>query len=742
MKRLFQFFIPIALFVLGHEGLSQEFSKGTFRLGLEAGLNVAGDEFTHKFSDYTFHPSGGLAFEYLLTNEIGLEITFRAAEFKKDLSDIYIDRNNFIIDRFQYTSRYVAGLVGSYYAIGTFAGFTPIVGLRGGMMLYRTSSSSIFGTRPGSWETTIAYGFITSIDYSLTKSLSLRVDYCPLLTTSDNLDGLIQGNSNDGLSIFSLGFFWNINDRPREPEMLELAAIPSPGRVPGNKPESGPADHVTVGSADEHIDRDRSTDPVSSATEESRHSDDPAVPGSKTILSSNPQARTAESSSPGNTEHNSPSATVGSQPPSTEPSDCIATVLRVSDFASLMDLRVNPQNLNLLVEKGNNAVRTFTALFELKSSGTVIASSRKQITLADASKWYDANQFIDFNRLDTQLNLTDPLPMGEYSLAVSLGLDRPVRPVDNEIKLQHIDIESIFGKEAANVRYFISTGKATGSMDNPREIQLNVFGSQFNSSDGPRVSSCDTPEQQAAIRAAYNQPKNAVAASRPEDEEGNRSASPANTSSDTESTLVTPTTHEAVDTPPTAGSHSEATKPASLSSSSKKGSQEPQTPLVIIREPASAVPTDVPEAERKNYLSNTVRGSVSKALSMNSWIKNTKTVSEKVSIVLAEVYFAFDAAELTEESKQVLDYLSRDLVRHPEFVLEIRGFADELGDAAYNQMLSQRRSERVLEYLGRRQVSETRIRARGMGSRTNSQMSHPTQQQFNRKAQIVLLTNK
>jgi outer membrane protein OmpA-like peptidoglycan-associated protein len=788
-------------FLRGGLATSQEFDRGTFGFGIEAGVNVAGDEFTHHLSDYVFHPCFGVAGEYMLTQDFGIDITAHAAEFSKNVSGLFLERPDGIIESFKYNSRYVTALAGAYYPVGSYAGFTPIVGGRVGMIWFRSSSYSERGTRVDGWESAFAYGLIVSLDYSLTRALSFRLDYCPLLTTTDNLDNLIQGEANDGLSIFSLGIYWNIRARARDTELLELAEVPRPAAPASAPGQTRPASKSTESSTrqtnspnsstssnnDQTQSRSVETQPGTLNTSSPEENGNPASterPRSETpparlpseIASNNGNTTTPATSSdeprtdepsrndipqqtmPGQTTADSP-PTGGEESPRLQPSanpapasenappsvpaatpaaDCITTMLRMSDFGSLSDLKLNPQNVTLLVEQVQRTPRNMTVNFELKSSGTVIASSTKQVTVAGNAKWFDANQFIDFNRLDTQLQLMDALPMGEYSVAISLAAERSPQRVMNEIRFHHIDIESVFGKEAASVRYLITTGKASSSMQNSQEIQLNLFGNQTNATDGPRISSCDTPEQLSRMRSDYNQQMNSVALNRAEERKARAQQSERPTSAqepaiartsdpgtDENHTAPSSTTDVGATTPPTPGTLD----------------MQPSPP-VIIREPATAIPQNVPERERMSYLSNTVRSSMSKALSVTSWMKSGAPTNEKVAIVLAEVYFAFDAAELTEESKQVLDYLARDLVKHPEFVLEIRGFADELGDASYNQMLSQRRADRVVEYLGRRQVSETRIRARGMGIRQGTQNNSPAAQQFNRKAQIILISGK
>jgi len=81
------------------------------------------------------------------------------------------------------------------------------------------------------------------------------------------------------------------------------------------------------------------------------------------------------------------------------------------------------------------------------------------------------------------------------------------------------------------------------------------------------------------------------------------------------------------------------------------------------------------------------------------------------------VYFDFDSATLTPAAKAKLDVIA-GAMKASGSVSSVRviGYADELGNASYNQGLSQRRSNAVLQYLNSRGVSITGgLEIRGLG---------------------------
>lgn len=79
------------------------------------------------------------------------------------------------------------------------------------------------------------------------------------------------------------------------------------------------------------------------------------------------------------------------------------------------------------------------------------------------------------------------------------------------------------------------------------------------------------------------------------------------------------------------------------------------------------------------------------------------------------VNFEFDSARLTEESKAILDEALRILQRHPDLKVEIAGHTDSTGSDSYNQGLSQRRAQSVLDYLVGKGANAANLTAKGYG---------------------------
>jgi len=81
----------------------------------------------------------------------------------------------------------------------------------------------------------------------------------------------------------------------------------------------------------------------------------------------------------------------------------------------------------------------------------------------------------------------------------------------------------------------------------------------------------------------------------------------------------------------------------------------------------------------------------------------------------ADVYFAFDESELSDEAREKLAR-NADLLRsQPQFQLTIEGHCDERGTNEYNLALGERRANATRSYLASLGVSDVRMRVLSYG---------------------------
>ncbi len=84
-------------------------------------------------------------------------------------------------------------------------------------------------------------------------------------------------------------------------------------------------------------------------------------------------------------------------------------------------------------------------------------------------------------------------------------------------------------------------------------------------------------------------------------------------------------------------------------------------------------------------------------------------------IVVNNIHFEVNKAYLRKESLNILDKIIVQLKRQPSIKLEVRGHTDSSGGKAYNQKLSERRADAVMEYLIKGGISPSRLKSTGYG---------------------------
>lgn len=88
---------------------------------------------------------------------------------------------------------------------------------------------------------------------------------------------------------------------------------------------------------------------------------------------------------------------------------------------------------------------------------------------------------------------------------------------------------------------------------------------------------------------------------------------------------------------------------------------------------------------------------------------------ERQTLILEGVFFEFNSAKLTLNSKEILDDVAESLMAWPEVRVEVGGHSDSLGADDYNLRLSKLRAESVRDYLLEKGVPRSQLEARGYG---------------------------
>lgn len=92
-----------------------------------------------------------------------------------------------------------------------------------------------------------------------------------------------------------------------------------------------------------------------------------------------------------------------------------------------------------------------------------------------------------------------------------------------------------------------------------------------------------------------------------------------------------------------------------------------------------------------------------------------KDIEEGSSIVLENIFFAFNKTDLLPESFAELDKVAGFMLEYDIERIEISGHTDSEGSDSYNQKLSEGRAKSVVDYLAGKGVGSERMQAAGYG---------------------------
>lgn len=91
--------------------------------------------------------------------------------------------------------------------------------------------------------------------------------------------------------------------------------------------------------------------------------------------------------------------------------------------------------------------------------------------------------------------------------------------------------------------------------------------------------------------------------------------------------------------------------------------------------------------------------------------------SVSVPVLVRNVFYAFNKAEILPQSIPALDRLTTLLKENPSIVIELSSHCDYRGSDAYNDRLSQHRAESVVKYLTEHGIPKERVIAKGYGEK-------------------------
>jgi len=117
----------------------------------------------------------------------------------------------------------------------------------------------------------------------------------------------------------------------------------------------------------------------------------------------------------------------------------------------------------------------------------------------------------------------------------------------------------------------------------------------------------------------------------------------------------------------------------------------------------------------KGYLNHAEQLSVDTSSVSQEYVLQFPLASITAPVLVRNVFYEFDSAELTDDSTAALDSLAALLQENPNVTIELSSHCDYRGNDQYNERLSQRRAESVVNYLIEHGVASDRLTPKGYG---------------------------
>lgn len=117
----------------------------------------------------------------------------------------------------------------------------------------------------------------------------------------------------------------------------------------------------------------------------------------------------------------------------------------------------------------------------------------------------------------------------------------------------------------------------------------------------------------------------------------------------------------------------------------------------------------------KGYLNHKEELTIDTSSVSKEYVLQFPLANINVPVLIRNVFYAFDSAELTENSTMALDSLVDLLNENPNVTIELAAHCDYRGKDEYNLKLSQRRAESVVKYLLEHGIAKDRLTPVGYG---------------------------
>ena len=146
----------------------------------------------------------------------------------------------------------------------------------------------------------------------------------------------------------------------------------------------------------------------------------------------------------------------------------------------------------------------------------------------------------------------------------------------------------------------------------------------------------------------------------------------------------------------------------------KKNLERDETDLSATTEKANSA--DARSTDAINKIGVVDQKTDKNAADINALRQSLGNLDDYKQAAQTTVLFKFNSDKLTDDGKQELDQMVSQLNTYKRFYVAIEGFTDKTGPADYNEQLSRRRAQAVMDYLiGEKDVPVYRVQIVGLG---------------------------
>jgi outer membrane protein OmpA-like peptidoglycan-associated protein len=444
MNRIRIAFLCIGLCALLSAAHAQHYSRNAARLGIIAGVNVGGDEATIDYASYSPHPYGMLTGQYFIVDRMALSASLIAGTLAGTLKHRSYFQGYGRQAITGYEAKYYGASAGMDWALPDVWGLIPVARFRLGTLYHHTRVKGAGGFERRLAQSALTYALGGAVEYPLHRDVHLAFSYDLVLTNSDELDGLLSGDNNDALSVFTIGLNFLLRPGERSDPIR---------RRPPTQPDGREWQRRRTATADiSDVEYEYGQGTGTAAWDGSED----GVRGGLTMVQT-----------PDIPERFVPVEEGGVLQ--------LSTSLAITPLRRFADLERRPDLFTLTARQTGRETMLLKNYVEILKDNRTIYQGNVELRLRGRERSYNAREFLDLDEFLTRVQGDAPLAKGTYIVRVStVEWDHELSSI-SQAKFLNMDLRPIFGDEAESARNAIVTRAVDVAVEKEDKLVVNFF---------------------------------------------------------------------------------------------------------------------------------------------------------------------------------------------------------------------------------------------------------------------------